>query len=184
MKLHSGRVEMVPFLWRSWPDCPDLSCLAMPKSLKSPSKPSLLEPFRAFWSLPRPCFAYGELEETKRKCLVMDACDGFSFSAQRMGGGLGAGCFKAQCRGDEVNGTELLALPAGPLRRGAYGYWAKRRWPVKPAEQRLTRSTRCSLARKVKLEVMLSRVRYCIITCISSRSYEFYTHIASRTNAC
>lgn len=73
----------------------------------------------------------------------MEACDGFSFSAQRMQGGLGAGCFKMQCRGDEeVNGTELVALPAVALFRGAYGYWAKRRWPLKPTEQRLTKSTR------------------------------------------
>lgn len=96
------RVEMVPFLWRSWPKCMDL----------------------------QPCFAYSELEQTKRSCLADDACDGFSFSSERMKGGSGSGCFKTRCRGyEEVNGTERLALPPVPLGRGSFGYWAKRRWP-------------------------------------------------------
>lgn len=95
-------VQMIPFLQKSWPECPDL----------------------------RPCFAYSELEATKRARLADDACDGFSFSSQRMMGGSGSGCLKTHCRGnEEVNGTEALELPNVPLGRGSFGYWAKRRWP-------------------------------------------------------
>eukprot|EP00439_Symbiodinium_sp_Y106_P002671 s7828_g1.t1 len=120
-------MDMVPRLWRSWPQCMDLG----------------------------PCFEFMDLEQAKGKCLADDACDGFSFSARQMHGGRGSGCFKTECApaigGDgnarpmtdenSTNATDPLSWYV-PFGRGSHGYWAKRRRNPPPELQRATAVTR------------------------------------------
>merc|ERR1711862_823003 len=85
---------MVRKYTKRWPHCPDLGL----------------------------CFSYVDLADVQMTCLSDPLCDGFSFSAGTINGGIGSGCFKTSCLG-HADGDASGGLGYG---FGSHGYWAKR----------------------------------------------------------